>query len=376
LRRKRANPPPTHGLPVEELPDSREQLLSRRQAATGIGNDHRLGAIAAKAPHEEAPEDLQAVEPLPSSHNTPDLDRHKRDVKPAYKPEQARAVAVRQLTHIPRDEYEQRRPPLSYDVLARLLVVLIILAGMAAAISWQWSNITELYQVLSHTGSDPQSPFSHKTRSGGSNLSGRFGQDQDIKHPPETASPGGQTAPTVAQRVVLNEEDSNKRQDRRYIGSVIWRTETVSQGSAVAPELVVRADADIPELRMTMSWSLRHNTDRALPASHTIEIKFNVPADFRGGGIAEVPGILMNDGEQAHAIPLAGLAVKVTDGSFIVGLSATNADAQHNEQLLKSRSWVDILILYAKGGRSVLAMEKGSPGSRVFQEAFASWEGK
>ena len=40
-----------------------------------------------------------------------------------------------------------------------------------------------------------------------------------------------------------------------------------------------------------MAWSLHRNSDKALPASHTIEIKFNLPADFPGGGIANVPGI-------------------------------------------------------------------------------------
>jgi len=32
---------------------------------------------------------------------------------------------------------------------------------------------------------------------------------------------------------------------------------------------------------MTMTLSLRRNTDQALPASHTIELTFNLPADFR-----------------------------------------------------------------------------------------------
>ena len=68
------------------------------------------------------------------------------------------------------------------------------------------------------------------------------------------------------------------------------RTETVSPGVGLPPEIAVLADAEIPERRMTVAWSLRRNTDKALPASHTMEIKFNVPADFPGGGIANVPG--------------------------------------------------------------------------------------
>ena len=176
------------------------------------------------------------------------------------------------------------------------------------------------------------------------------------------AVPGGQTPPAVAQRAVLFEEDPNDQQGRRYIGSAIWRTETVSQRPGLTPELAVRADVEIPERRMTVTWSLRRNTDKALPASHTIEFTFNLPADFPGGGIANVPRILMKQDEQARGTPLAGLAVKVTNGFFLIGLSAVDTDVQRNVQLLKDRSWFDIPIVYTNGGRAILAMEKGRPG--------------
>ncbi len=52
-------------------------------------------------------------------------------------------------------------------------------------------------------------------------------------------------------------------------------------------KLVVRADVEIPERHISMAWSLRYNTDPHLPASHTIELLFNLPADIPGGGIAE-----------------------------------------------------------------------------------------
>jgi hypothetical protein len=82
----------------------------------------------------------------------------------------------------------------------------------------------------------------------------------------------------------------------------------------------------------------------------------------------------MKQSEQARGTELAGLAVKVMNGFFVIGLSAADTDAQHNEQLLKERSWFDIPILYANGGRAVLAMEKGPPGDRAFAEVFAAWQ--
>jgi hypothetical protein len=76
-------------------------------------------------------------------------------------------------------------------------------------------------------------------------------------------------------------------------------------GAGLAPEIAVLADAEIPERRMTVAWSLHRNSDKALPA------KFNLPADFPGGSIANVPGILMAQADQVRRSPLSGLAVKL-----------------------------------------------------------------
>ena len=124
---------------------------------------------------------------------------------------------------------------------------------------------------------------------------------------------------------------------------------------------------------MTMTWSLRRNTDPSLPASHTIEIMFNLPADSPSGGVQNVPGVLMKQAEQTRGVPLAGLAVKVTPGFFLIGLSAVETDMQRNMQLLKERAWFDIPIVYDNNRRAILAMEKGTPGERAFDEAFAAW---
>jgi hypothetical protein len=277
------------------------------------------------------------------------------------------------------EEHQQPRPPRSYRGLVKLLVALIILAGLAAAISWQWSNLAGLYQHFTQLGSKQStepSPPAQQTPTTQPKFSGRVPQEGAAQTPGPAGTPGSQTAPAVAQRVVLYEEDSNDPQGKRYVGSAIWRTETVSPGPGLAPELAVRADIEIPERRMTVTWSLRRNTDQALPASHTIEVMFNLPADFAGGGIANVPGILMKQSEQARGTPLAGLAVKVTNGFFLIGLSAVDTDVQRNVQLLKERAWFDIPIVYTNGGRAILAMEKGAPGERAFAEAFAAWEKK
>jgi hypothetical protein len=187
-----------------------------------------------------------------------------------------------------------------------------------------------------------------------------------------TPGPQSQLA-AVAQRVVLYEEDPADPAGKQYVGSAVWRTETVSPGTGQGPELAVRCDIEIPERRVNMTMSMRRNNDPALPASHTVEVMFNLPADFPFGGISNVPGILMKPSEQTRGAPLSGLAVKVTSGFFLIGLSSVEGEKERNIQLLKERPWFDIPIVYNNARRAIIAVEKGTPGEQAFKEAFAAW---
>jgi hypothetical protein len=181
------------------------------------------------------------------------------------------------------------------------------------------------------------------------------------------------TVAPVAQRVVLYDEDPGDPKGKQYVGSVIWRTEQIKATGNQKPDIAVRADIDIPDRKFKMTMSFRRNTDSSLPASHTAELTFILPPDFSGGGVGNVPGILMKSNEQARGTPLAGLAVKVTDGFFLVGLSNVDADRTRNLQLLKERSWFDVPLVYVNQRRAIIAIEKGAPGERAFNEAFAAW---
>jgi hypothetical protein len=181
-----------------------------------------------------------------------------------------------------------------------------------------------------------------------------------------------QVAP-VAQRVVLYDEDPSDPKGKQYIGTVVWRTEPIKGGAGQAADIAVHADIDIPDRKFKMTMSFRRNTDTSLPASHTAELTFILPPDFSGGGVSNVPGIMMKSNEQARGTPLAGLAVKVTDGFFLVGLSNVEADRARNIQLLKERSWFDLPLVYLNQRRALIAIEKGAPGERAFDDAFAAW---
>jgi hypothetical protein len=171
---------------------------------------------------------------------------------------------------------------------------------------------------------------------------------------------------------ILYEEDRSNPTGRQFAGSVTWRTETIKTNGK-PDELAADADVYIPSRGLRMTVSIRRNLDSSMPASHLINLRCTVPADFDGNGIANVPGILMKNNERAKGVPLAALSVKVTDGVFLVGLSATAADRERNLKQLRERAWFDIPIVYANQTRAILAFDKGEAGEQIFKTVFTAW---
>jgi hypothetical protein len=274
------------------------------------------------------------------------------------------------------DEHEGVAPRRSLRDIIRVGVAFVLLLGVCGLLAWQWPTLAAFYRNLRAPAAtevatgEPTPPSQSSQKFTDRIESGSQSQQQAVGAP---NPPPGAAGAAVAQRVVLYEEDPPNPEVKRYAGSAIWRTEMVSPGGGRPPELAIRADVEIPERGITMTWSLRRNTDASLPASHTVEIMFKLPKDFNAGGISNVPGMLMKQGEEARGIPIAGMAVKVTNGYFLIGLSAVEADKDRNIQLLKDRPWFDIMLVYNNNRRAILAIEKGAPGEAVFQQAFAAW---
>jgi hypothetical protein len=159
----------------------------------------------------------------------------------------------------------------------------------------------------------------------------------------------------------LYEEDP-KPTGKLYRGSVDWHAEQVAGAAGEPPDLAARADIEIPELKLKVTLSIRHNSDATLPGSARLEIHFIVPSDFAHQGINSIPGILMSG-----SIPLALSAVKVTDNSFEFDLGRLGLD--RNLQLLKERTWFYVPLVYNDGGRAILSVEKDALGERALRDA-------
>ncbi|MCS3446357.1 MULTISPECIES: hypothetical protein [Bradyrhizobium] len=261
-------------------------------------------------------------------------------------------------------EREPKKPPRVGSMFpfktAIVIGILLILVGTGILFRQQ---ATTLVSSLFKSSAPVEAPKDAASTPASKKITDRVGQP----------SSSGETVAPVAQRVVLYDEDPSDPKGKQYVGSVVWRTEQVKGSGNQKPDIAVRADIDIPDRKFKMTMSFRRNTDSSLPASHTAELTFILPQDFANGGVGNVPGILMKSNEQARGTPLAGLAVKVTDGFFLVGLSNVDADRSRNLQLLKERSWFDVPLVYTNQRRAIIAIEKGAPGERAFNEAFAAW---
>jgi hypothetical protein len=267
------------------------------------------------------------------------------------------------------DQEQMPRSSRSYRTLIWFFVVFLLVAGGGTAAYWQRNAIIGAIRTITAVVMPTRSPapqLHRDTAPARPKISDRIGQSDTL----QSSASGSQ--PT--QRAVLTESDLNNPGGKNYIGSVNWRTETVPAAPGRAAELAIKLEVEIPERGFAMSWLIRRNTDSTLPASHTIDIEFNLASNSPLGGVAEIKNLLMKQPSQINGFPLLGHAQKSTPTYFLVGLSGIEIDLQRNLQLLKRQPAFEVALVFNNNRRAFLLIEKGPAGERAFAEAFAAWK--
>lgn len=176
----------------------------------------------------------------------------------------------------------------------------------------------------------------------------------------------------VAQRAILYDEAPDAQEGAATAtGSVAWRTEPMPNDPQ---RIQLVGEVSVPQRDLAVTITFTRNLDKTLSASHMIEIVFTTPPDFANGGVGNVPGILFKPSEAEGGSALKGMSVKVMKNMFWIGLEQSPADREQNMQAIRTRGWIDLPILYENGRRAVLTIEKGTPGERAFETAFAAWD--
>ena len=320
--------------------------------------------------------DPERVEPRVDSRMEPLLRpddlKPSREALPSSRPGPRAAGRGRQAPpHPPAEEFEDLEETRlrSGGVLPKIIAVVAIVALIGAGIFAyrQWgSGITGMFQ----SARTPATQAPKEASQGRPKISDRIGGTQQDS----SARPAPAKEAAVAQRAILVEAPGNPQaQARQFVGSVIWRAESVSPGPGQPAEAAIKAEVEIPERQVRMSLVIQRNKDASLPASHTIEVLFSTPADFPSGGIGNLNNVLMENNPQGRGEPLSGLGVKVTNGFFLVGLSSNDGLLRRNMGLLNDRAWLNLQLTYNDGQRAILVMEKGVPGDRVVEDTLNAW---
>lgn len=186
-----------------------------------------------------------------------------------------------------------------------------------------------------------------------------------------TNDPANSVDPAVlagSQSLLLEASADGRTGAVPFSGTVEW---TKGEDELGLPTLV--GEASIPARNLNVSLTIRKNGDPSLPASHLMEVNFQVNDTFVGGSISSLPGVLLKNEELVPGTPLVGASARVMGNSFLFALSASPNDETANAQLLETRRWLDLAIVYGTGRNAILTLEKDSDAQALFKEVFATW---
>lgn len=203
--------------------------------------------------------------------------------------------------------------------------------------------------------------------------------EQTVPAPAPVEVPAVQPAVPQSTAILYEEAAAADGSDLRLDGGVVWSLEPDAVNTSIP---TIKADVTVPERSFALTMTFRLNTDQTLPASHTVELLFQVGDDGRFGDVAGIGTMSFKANEPDAGEPLSSSAIgpypvsEGVDGNFFfVVLSDIDQDRSRNEAIMRSGQWIDVPILYSSGKRAILTLDKGEEGNAVFAEAFAQWGG-
>jgi hypothetical protein len=347
--------------------------------------DQRQQPFAAQPPHQAPPLQFASAQPLdqpphdplqelealmpgvsqevwrtqPAEHVRPNFNLD--DLGPRTPPQQSfRQVEEREHEPAPRSLRSYRR-------LVRISILLLAGLGIGGLAYWQGGDILQAARSTFQSFRGASTQTQKGATPSQQKIADRVGQ-------PDSAESSKARISLTQRAMLTTEPDAGNPRGKDYVGTANWRVETIPAGPGRVAEVAIKLEVEIPDRGFAMTWLIRRNTDKSLPASHTIDIEFNMAPNSPLGKITDVRSLLMKQPGQVEGAPLWGHAQKSTPNYFLVGLSAVEADAQYNLKLLKEQPAFDVALVFSNVRRAFLLIEKGPGGERTFAEAFAAWK--
>ncbi|QAY94761.1 hypothetical protein CWB41_02570 [Methylovirgula ligni] len=319
-----------------------------------------------------------ASEPPPTAPQQPVPPREPRVEPPRARPSAAARPAA------PQPDLEDAPQNHRLWIVVGVVVVLVALVAVAA---WKLRDRPDQFAAFKpHPQTTADANDKSTQRADGSAPATPTVADTTAPTPAVPA-PAAESAPAAAAKpadannpvpvayraALLVEAPDEPNKIKTYVGTVIWKTENVSNGPGQPLASAVHGDIDVPDDKLKATIDIQKNNDPSLSASHTITVVFSIVPDSPTGGVKEISLPQLRNEDSPSGEALKGIVVPIMDNSFLVGLTRGDAEA-HNADLLKKLEWIDIPIMLNNGRIAKLTFEKNTSGTRAINDAFASWQ--
>jgi cytoskeletal protein RodZ len=186
--------------------------------------------------------------------------------------------------------------------------------------------------------------------------------------PAQSATP----APSAGRAAMLIASADNPQKPSVNLGSTVWSLIPPAPGQPAT--VGVKAEADIPDLKMHATMTLRKNSDPTLQATHTIDLKFSFAPGAPITGFKDVGLPQMRKEDSTAAEALTSVKVKISDIYFLIALAKGDADTARNLDLMQTRSWFDFPLLLNDDRIAKVVFQKSSEGQAMLEKAFDAWK--
>ena len=192
---------------------------------------------------------------------------------------------------------------------------------------------------------------------------------------PATPGPEASSAPaspSAGRAAMLIASADNPQKPAVSLGSTVWSLIPPATGQPAT--VAVKAEADIPDLKMHATMTLRKNTDPTLQATHTIDLKFSFAEGAPITGFKDVGLPQMRKEDSTAAEALTSVKVKISDIYFLIALAKGESDTARNLDLMQTRSWFDFPLLLNDDRIAKVVFQKSPEGQAMLEKAFEAWK--
>ncbi len=370
--------PPRPAPPLRQ-PVSPQPAGPRRPNGATVLGDEPPAPPSARGQNGTAPVTPNpASEPPPAAPQQPIPPREPRVEPPRARPSAAARPAA------PQPDLEDAPQNHRLWIVVGVVVILVALVAVAA---WKLRDRPDQFAAFKpHPQTTADANDKSTQRADGSAPATPTVADTTAPTPAVPA-PAAESAPAAAAKpadannpvpvayraALLVEAPDEPNKIKTYVGTVVWKTENVSNGPGQPLASAVHGDIDVPDDKLKATIDIQKNNDPSLSASHTITVVFSIAPDSPTGGVKEISLPQLRNEDSPSGEALKGIVVPIMDNSFLVGLTRGDAEA-HNADLLKKLEWIDIPIMLNNGRIAKLTFEKNTSGTRAINDAFASWQ--